>query len=242
MTNDLSILNNTPAFETRATLAIATLAPLSMVSKMPGKYYTSSDGPTKPMIYGMLENALGWHIEPKERDALLKELEKKYKTKTGKTGVGFGSLLQWHMRINLIVVPPVMRYDDLWTQHLSGTSRMIGGSRNYDYEAIPIMNAIAGGFIPSPGDVAKANRAPEVIRDFKEGETVHVDVLKPYLPQYYSSPKLRGYVVPEGAYQVQLETSAELAAALEAAVQNPASPLYLGSNDSWVEIEWNNHG
>ena len=141
MQQDLSLLLQVPDFSTRAVLEIEALAPLSMVAKMPGKYYHSQPKPTEHMLWGMLENALGWHISDVERKQLFAKLKKQHKLKDlSGSGVGYQSLLQWHVRFGLVVVPPLMHYDDLWTQHLKGKN-FPGGSRNYDAQAIPMMNA-----------------------------------------------------------------------------------------------------
>ena len=239
MTHALDLLLTPPDFAARATLEITALAPLSLVARMPGKYYQSQPKPTNAMLFGLLENALGWHLEPPERRKLFDKLKKQHKRKdvqTSWTGGNFASLLQWHVRFGLIVVPPLLHYDDLWTQHLKGKDFHKGG-RNYDKQAIPIMNAKKGELITCADD-GDAKKAPNLIQDFQQGDKIHPNVLRPYFPQYYSSPTPRGYVVPAGPYQIVIETSAALSKVLAAAVADPAAPLYLGSNDGWVEATW----
>ena len=239
MSDFLPLLLAPPDFTAQATLEIAALAPLSLVARMPGKYYQSQSRPTNAMLYGLLENALGWHLEEPERRQLFDKLKKHHKRKdvqTSWTGGNFASLLQWHVRFGLVVVPPLLHYDDLWTQHLKGKT-FPDGSRNYDAQAIPLMNAKRGKRI-TYSDAGTANKNPAKLTDFADGDDVHLNVLRPYFPQYYSSPTLRGYVVPDGPYQVVVETSAAMAGALAAAVADPAAPLYLGSNEGWVEATW----
>ncbi len=207
-----------------------------MVAKLPGKYYASQSQPTDVMLLGMLENALGWHLGEIERNQLFKSLEKRHKRRATASGVGFRSLLQWHVRFGVMVVPPLLHYDDLWTQHLKGKT-FAEGSRNYDAQVIPFMNAKRGGLVTT-SDAAKARKGAEALTDFQSGDEISITVLRPYFPQYYSSPTLRGYVEPQGPYQVGIETSPALAAALRAAIADPAAPLYLGSNDGWVELDW----
>lgn len=225
-----------PEFTVRGILEINALAPLSMVAKMPGKYYTSQLEPTELMLLGTLENALGWHIGEVERNRLIKTLENKHDRKALASGVGFQSLLQWHVRFGVMAVPPLLHYDDLWTQHLKG-KMFTEGSRNYDAQAIPLMNAKRSGLIVT-SNAAKARKGNEALTDFKTGDEINTVVLRPYFPQYYSSPTLRGYVEPQGPYRVGIETSPALAAALQAAIADPAAPLYLGSNDGWIELNW----
>lgn len=207
-----------------------------MVAKLPGKYYTSQSQPTEPMLLGLLENALGWHIGEVERGKLAKVLEKKHRQAGQASGSKFVSLLQWHVRLEMQPSPPLLHYDDLWTQHLKGKS-FHKNSRNHDVEAIPIMNAKKGGHI-TVSDGAKTRKDPAALHDFQKDEVIDITVLRPYFPQYYSSPTLRGYVEPQGAYRVGIATSATLAAALRAAIADPEAPLYLGSNDGWVELDW----
>jgi CRISPR-associated protein Cas5 len=237
MANYLSLLLVPPYFTAKSVLELEALAPLSMVAKMPGKYYRSQPKPTDHMLWGLLENALGWHIGDAERRQLFAKLKKQHKLKdVAGSGVGYQSLLQWHVRFGLVVVPPLMHYDDLWTQHLKGKN-FPGGSRNYDAQAIPVMNAERGKRIKY-SDAGSAKKGAALLHEFEEGDEIHIGVLRPHFPQYYSSPTPREYVEPTGSYQIMVETSPALLAALQAATADPAAPLYLGSNDGWVEASW----
>lgn len=217
MTLDLSFLLQPPDFSARAMLTVDALAPLSMVTSMPGKYYRSQPEPTDAMLYGLLENALGWHIEKKVRNQLKVRLEKKFKKAAAESGVKFISLLQFHVRFAMAVTPlSPMRYDDLWSQHMKGSDeRHTGGSRERDYRADEILIAIRDG--------KREENMPELIK-------LH--------PHYYVSPTSREYVVPQSAYKYRVETSSVLADMLSDAIKNPVAPLYLGSNDGWVDVEW----
>ncbi len=232
----LDTLDASPDYSTCGLLAIHPLAPLSMVAKMPGKYYRCQPAPTREMLYGLLENALGWHIAAPERDQIIKQLEKRLGKTTSVSGVGFRSLLQYHVRFGIGILPAVTHYNDLWSQHLHGPS-FVGGSREHSYEAIPLVNAIAEKRI-QVNDRAEAGKETELLTTFQDGQMVHLNVLRPYFPQYYVSPTAREYIVADGPYQYRVETSPELATLLADAIANPASPLYLGSNDGWVDVEW----
>ncbi|MFL6215833.1 MAG: hypothetical protein ACJ74J_18260 [Blastocatellia bacterium] len=250
MKRDLSFLLQPPDFSMRAVLTIDALAPLSMVTSMPGKYYRSQPEPTDEMLYGLLENALGWHITGKtdaSRDKLVKKLAQRHRVEERKSGVDFKSLLQFHVRFTTRVRPPLLHYDDLWSQHLRGAS-FVGGSRNYDYRAIPIMNLHSQKAMP-PGskkekrkidfnDKAEADKDPTKITTFQEWDTIHLNVVRPYFPQYYASPTPREYVIPQGAYRYRLETSKVISRHLGDALENPTAPLYLGSSDGWVEVNY----
>lgn len=237
---DLSCLLKQPVFDTKALLYIEALAPLSIVTSMSGKYYRCQPEPTKEMLCGMFENALGWHFGEQERTELLKKMRQRLRIQEAAyaTRVGFKSLLQFHVRFETQVVPPLLAYDDYWSQHLRETGKsFVGGSRTYDYRAIPIMNAIRREQV-TVNDRANADRNPYKLHNFHPDDLVHLNVLRPYFPQYYSSPKLRGYVIPLGTYQYKVETSTELANTLSSALLSPAAPLYIGSNDGWVDVHW----
>ena len=232
----LDALNIVPDYSTCGLLTIHPLAPLSMVAKMPGKYYRCQPAPTHEMLYGLLENALGWHIAAPERDQIIKQLEKRLGKTTSMSGVGFRSLLQYHVRFGVGILPAVTHYNDLWSQHLHGPS-FVGGSREHSYEAIPLVNAIADKRV-QVNDRAEAGKEAELLTEFQDGQTVHLNVLRPYFPQYYVSPTAREYIIADGPYKYRVETSPELATLLADAIANPAAPLYLGSNDGWVDVEW----
>lgn len=223
---------------TRGKLVIDALSPLSMVSSLPGKYYRSQREPTPQMLYGLIENALGWHISDKERKELEKKLKKKFGMELEKSGVGFVSVLQFHLRFSTSVIPPLLHYDDLWAQHLKGGS-FLGGSRNYDNQAIKIMNAERAKRI-AIDDKGASSKNVDKLYNFQDGDKVHVNVVKPYFPQYYVSPTPREYVIPQGEYIFVAKTSENLAEMIKDAFENPAAPLYLGSNDGWVEARWEN--
>jgi hypothetical protein len=87
-------------------------------------------------------------------------------------------------------------------------------------------------------DTAKANKDSAKLREFTDGDVIHLNVLRPYFPQYYASPTPCGYVAPHGVYQYVVETSEKLSELISAAISDPAAPLYLGSNDGWVEVTW----
>ena len=221
---------------TRGKLIIDALSPLSMVSSLPGKYYRSQREPTSQMLYGLIENALGWHISDKEGKEMERKLKRKFGTELEKSGVGFVSLLQFHLRFSTSVIPPLLHYDDLWAQHLKGGS-FLGGSRNYDNQAIKIINAERAKKI-TINDLGASSKDIDKLHNFKENDKIHVNVVRPFFPQYYVSPTPREYVIPQGEYIFVAETSENLASMIKNAFENPAAPLYLGSNDGWVEAHW----
>lgn len=73
---DLSILKKLPELQTQAVLAIRPLAPLSMVSELPGSFYKTLKYPSKKMLCGLFENMLGWHFDNKLRLEIFKDMVK----------------------------------------------------------------------------------------------------------------------------------------------------------------------
>lgn len=216
---NLDFLLEPPDFSVRGKLTIEALTPLSMVSSMPGKYYRCQPEPTDEMLFGMIENAFGFHLTSKadkKRNDLIKKISQKHKVEIQTSDVGFTSFLQFHIRVSTRFVPDSIHYDDYWSRHAKDTDkRHIDGSRNYDYRAIPTLNRI---------------KSKEIELNDKE--------LIGYFPHYYISPTPRGYVIPQGSYKYVLETSAKISKLLVETLESPISPIYLGSNDGWVEVSY----
>ena len=237
MTENFSFLLEKPSFTVKKLLIIEPLAPLSMVAGLPGKYYRSQPKPTTIMLWGMLENALGWHFDKRERTEIAKKIKNKLKDDFISSDLGFVSLLQHHVKLedNFTDSPSsTFHYDDLWSQQLKGGS-FVGGSRNYSAEVIPLMNAVHGKKITT-GDKSEAKRGIDMLKHFAEGDLIHNSVLSPYFPQYYSSPTPREYIVRDVSYSYIVETSEIIMSMLEDALIDPAAPLYLGTNDGWVDV------
>ena len=215
-----------PKLDTTAIMSIQPLAPLSMVASIPGSYYRTLGEPTVHMIYGALENAMGWHFSAEIRKDILKKMQKHYKKlfkidsleDYKSSEVNYVSLLQNHVKISKpvpIIEPYVQRYEDYWTQHLKDSDRRhLGGSRNYDWRLENAVNSLED-------DDAKNTF-------FKEN--------KSNFPKYYSSPKKREFVVVEGMYRYKIESSQEIINVLNQAITNVFSPIYLGTNEGWIDI------
>jgi len=254
---DLNFFLEPPELTEKGKIVIDALSPLSMTTTQPGTYYRSQSAPTVNMLFGMLENALGWHFGPKDRTMLLKELRKAAKKKldrsdplkgsewiTGKeddeSGVGFKSILQYHLKfVAPNIEPETMHFDDLWARHVREDGKtFIGGSRNYDIFIERIINLQKAKKIDI-GDLAKHRiKDPDKLKDIEEGDKVNLKAVRPLFPQYYTSPTPREYVIPKGNYVFTVETTKSLKNKIENALNNPDSPIYLGTNDGWVEASW----
>lgn len=272
---DLSFFLEPPDLTVHAEMTISALAPLSMVSSQPGSYFRTELSPTDNMLYGMLENALGWHFsddakKDNVRTNISKGLSKQVKKvnrkkeefkdhpwlsgKFKESQSGYKSLLQYHVKFELIKMPEVeMTYDDLWSMaNRTESDSFIGGSRNYDFKLETLINLSKKEDTSKPinkktkkhpvyisfGDRAEHQTYTlKELLELKEGKAKTTS-LKPFFPMYYSSPRKRGYVIPKSSYIYKVLCTPKIAKLLEAAISEPSAPLYLGSNDGWVQVNW----
>lgn len=226
---DLSILFKKPEKDKTALLNIEPLAPLSIVSVLPGSYYKSQDKPTKYNLCGIFENALGWHFEINERKLIFKKMTQIYKKvhkvenfEVVTSPVGYTSLIGHLFEIEFPLVPVITsRYDDLWTQQLKhDDSRHVKGTPNLSWDLIKQKKKL---HTDEKGKISD--------KDYKE-------FLKENLsdfPMYYTSPKPREFIVVEGAYQYKLSLNGFLLEALQSAFQEN-NIAYLGTNEGWVDL------
>ena len=124
---DLSILKKLPELKTQAVLEIRPLAPLSMVSELPGSFYKTLKYPSKKMLCGLFENMLGWHFDNSLRLEIFKDMvkvRKKQKIDLKKEQLIHGStylpLLMDYFdilgNISLIEFKSMFNYSDLWNR------------------------------------------------------------------------------------------------------------------------------
>lgn len=256
---DFSFFSEVPEHTVSGTLQIEALAPLSMASGHPGNYYQSLRSPTPFMLYGMLENALGWHFAEDIRKGLFKQLQKDAK-KANKSHAKlpwlsalpetsdskYFSFLQYHLEFEpSIFEPATLTYDDLWSQHLRDPSKssFFGGSRHYDASLENTINRVRSKNLEF-GDKAEFQKVtPEQLDNLPDGSKVKYTSIRHLFPQYYASlPTVREYVEPvrtnkkndEPDYLFRFNTTQKVLDMLVKAIENPAAPLYLGSNDGWI--------
>lgn len=252
---DFSFFLEPPDRSVRGTLVVQALSPLSLVSAQPGSYYQTAQAPTDAMLLGMIENALGWHLSPADRRAIRRSLQKQAKKAHRKSAwsdsswlnedptgseSGYVSLLGHHLVFDgLREIPPTLSYDDLWARQAHRSDDFIGGSRRYDARLEQTINLLRAGVVTltSKGTATHAD-TESVMRGVEPGESIFQGALKPHFPYYYVSPTPRGYVVPLGVYRFGASTTRTVSDLLEKALQDPAAPLYLGSNDGWVDARW----
>ena len=250
---DFSFYHEPPILTTQLVLEVEALSSLSMANGQPGNYYQSQRIPTLHMLYGMLENALGWHFTEDVRKEVFKKLQKTAKKKFKKnpewadsdwlttlpeiSGSKFFSFLQYHLTIQPLAENiEVETYDDLWAQALRDSGRsFFGGSRHYDALLEDVMNRVKKKEIEF-GDRSEFKDVDiETIATLPEGSKVNYRSIRSLFPQYYTSlPTIREYVDPKRSYFYTLTTTQLVHRMLSKAIENPEAPLYLGTNDGWV--------
>ena len=226
---DISFLFERPDLDQKAILTIEPLAPLSMVSSLPGSYYKSLDQPTKASLCGMLENIMGFHLGPKERKKIWRKMlqvhKKNFKIKESKqeiSSVGYASLIGHLFEIEIPIVRPVRvcSYDDLWTQQLKHNDvRHLKGSFNIDYNLIKRKRALPKN---DQGIVSDSTYSDFVKENHKN------------LPMYYTSPTPREFLAFEGSFIFNLKINSLLLDRLILS-QEENNLCYLGTNEGWVD-------
>lgn len=226
---DLKILFEKPEKDKLVLLTIEPLAPLSIVSTLPGSYYKSLDKPTKANLCGMFENVMGWHIGKKNRGKIFKKMKQVYK-KSYKikefdietSAVGYTSLLGHLFEVELPFIPVIVaRYDDYWTQQLKhDDARHLKGTSNLSYQLIKKKRNL-------PTD-DKGKVSDKTFTNFLKANNSN-------FPMYYTSPTPREFIVLEGDYKIKLSMSSHLFEGLEKSLEEN-NIAYLGTNEGWVNL------
>jgi CRISPR-associated protein Cas5 len=228
---DISLLFKKPELDGSVMLIIQPLAPLSMVSSLPGSYYKTERIPTKFMLSGLFENLLGWHFSKEDRAKIFKEMKKLHKKKfkqeleKEESEVGYQSLVGYYFETAPPPFVPVLQhYEDLWTQHLIGSDqRHADGAINYDWRLEKERNIIK----------AKIKSKELTENDFGK---FFMDN-RAQFPLYYRSVPKREFVIAKGFYQFRLNINRQLLDLLQNACFN-MNIGYLGTSEGWVDVDF----
>jgi CRISPR-associated protein Cas5 len=234
---NFEILKHEPLLDTNAIVSIRPLAPLSMVSDMPGSYYKTLQKPDKKMLCGLFENILGWHISLADRKSIYKDLKQARKKSKCQfvdkyNGSTYLPLLMDYFDIDGDVKIDNLKnacfYDDMWSRcfRRSDTYKHIGGCRNIDYSIIAEKYRVFAEIEESDSDSKVKDKA----RDdwFKN----HIG----QFPFYYSTPTTREFVNLDGIFKIKLSVDKQLLDMLSVGLQNN-NIGYLGSSEGWVDIK-----
>lgn len=224
---DLSILKRLPRLDVNAQLIIRPLAPLSMVSEIPGSFYKTLFYPSKKMICGLIENMLGWHFDRKMRNDVFNDWKKVMK-KQGKVvnikdyqqGSTYIPLLMDYFELSekpsLIDFKGVCNYIDLWNKcyRRDDSSKHLNGCKNLDDSLIAEKQMVFTTFEKDAKDIW-----------FKE----HIG----QVPCFYTTPTSREYIDINALYSIPITIDSVLSKMLEYACNGIC---YLGNSEGWVHV------
>lgn len=229
MTVDLSILEKKPAPTKEAILEIEPLAPLSMVSELPGSYYKTLKSPSKKMLCGLFENILEWHFDLADRKEIIKEIKKIRKKQKLEfhetTGSTYAPLLMEYFEVNLEAIPTLIHFDDYWSKAYRRADAVVHpkGTFNLSYEIISQKRNL-------PRNEKKSAQV-----DDKELENFFKEKKDKY-PLYYSSPTKREFVSSEKQYRIKISIDDLLFQALKEKLLT-FNITYLGTSEGWIDIK-----
>jgi CRISPR-associated protein Cas5 len=232
---EISILQKVPELSCCSTLEIRPLAPLSMVSELPGTYYKTLKIPDEKMLCGLFENILGWHIDIADRQQIFKDLVnlRKKQTKQGNgmrqtnyfKGSTYIPLLMDYFKVQNISLDftQAIFYDDLWSKAYRRADATVHpkGTFNLSYEMISRKNKL---------------RNEKQQLDDKELEKLFKENIECF-PLYYSTPTTREYISMKGKYVVQLLIDPMLMKMLQREIKTD-NIGYLGNNEGWVDLKF----
>jgi CRISPR-associated protein Cas5 len=245
---DISILQKQPNLDCNVILEIEPLAPLSMVSELPGSYYKTLKIPDKKMLCGLFENLLGWHIDLADRKAILKEIKqlrdkwikqqkKKHNTFFNTAAIPFTDYSKGSTYMPLLmdyfeiqnVQPDISRvifYDDLWSKAYRRADAVNHpkGTFNISYE-----------LLADKRNLKRSEKNANQVDD-KALETFFKENITKY-PLYYSTPASREYVAMDGKFITFINMDSELYAMLTEKVISE-NLCYLGNSEGWVDLKF----
>lgn len=253
---NIELLKKQPSLNKNIKLIIEPLAPLSMVSDLPGTYYKVQEIPDKFKLAGLFENILGWHFSKKDREAVLKQMKtfhrKEFEDKNfeiEKSNSTYQPLLLDFFEIGMVYKSESVNYNDLWKRSFSRMDADVHpkGTSNLDYQTLrekgwiknenqrqeEIKKKIKG--LDSKNDKEEIQELKEGIK--KSPLLQFFEKNKKSYPMYYTSPTLREYTDYLGqCIQMSLKIDQKLLSLLSQAF-NECSSAYLGNSEGWVEIK-----
>lgn len=213
-------------------LKIFPLAPLSMVSSMPGGHYKTLKEPTNIMLSGLFENILDLHLSVADRKSIRKKIEtdlNKLKKKEGskfqfvETNSTFLPIISHLFTVDLVVQPSISYFNDLWKRLYRRSDATVHpkGTPNLDHRILARKKQLP---LDEKGKIVD-----------KEYEKLFKENIGSF-PLYYSTLSDREYIKVDGEYKIKLSMSLELYELLsEKLKENDLG--YLGTNDGWVSLK-----
>lgn len=233
---NLSILEKIPERNINVVLEIEPLAPLSMVSELPGSYYKTLKSPDKKMLCGLFENILGWHFDLADRKVIIGELAELRRKQAKKNpqlkfidrtkGSTYVPLLMEYFEIGLQLTPITNFYDDLWSKAYRRSDAVSHPKGTFN---------ISCNLIPLKRELKRSKKNPRQVDD-KALETFFKEHIEEF-PQYYSTPTKREYLFAKGNYEIQIEIDQNLYKILNERLMTD-NLGYLGNSEGWVNLNF----
>ena len=255
----LSLLKHAPVLDARINMEIRPLAPLSMISEMPGSFYKTLRYPSKKMICGLIENMLGWHFDRILRKHIFNDWKKVMK-KYGKSvnikeyqhGSTYIPLLMDYFELSekpsLIDFKSICTYTDLWTKcyRRDDSSKHLNGCKNLDDSLIAEKQAFFSNVERLKKEAEKIKKAKDVSNADKTRIAVKAETAKKekeswfqehigQIPCFYTTPTNREYIDLDAIYNIPLEIDSNLSHILEHACNGIC---YLGNSEGWIHINF----
>lgn len=208
----LSILKRIPQLDTHVIMEIRPLAPLSMVSEMPGSFYKTLLYPSKKMICGLIENMIGWHFDKKMRNDIFNDWKKVMKRqgiavniKDYQQGSTYIPLLMDYFELteepSLTDFKGACNYLDLWNKcfRRDDSYKHLNGCKNID-ESLIAERQMAFSIFESKKEVASKLKDKEAKKeaDLNTWFNEHIN----QVPCFYTTPKSREYIDLNATYSI----------------------------------------
>jgi len=226
---NISTIFERPHLSEKVKLTILPLAPLSMVSEIPGSYYKSDIKPSKFHLSGLFENILGWHISNEDRLSIQKQQNKKNKKDfnhlTTNSNSGYIPLLYHLFEIKLSLYSTPLHYDDIWKKEYRRTDAIVhpNGTPNIDFDLIKAKRTLK----------RKEDKPQQV--DDKEMEKMFKDNLGKF-PYYYTTVSKREYLKFNGDIQIILDMQKGIYDLLYSSIKEN-NLVYLGNSEGWIDVK-----
>lgn len=223
-------------------IRIHPLGPLSMISGQPMDFIKSDVIPTTKMLYGMIENLIGFHFNIEQRKIIIQQLKRFYgndvfnllfvQTNNDKK---FFPLIQHILRFSLKNNPQDIidsaeffnDYSSIMNERLVNGLELkthFNGSRIYDKENLANYKSNKEFLSSNPG------------KKLSKSESDRIQKIKNKLTRFYTKPINRQYVILKEDIILTCCCTDELYNLIKES-NNINKSLFLGHSESLVEIE-----
>jgi hypothetical protein len=206
------LLKNDVVYDTKMQFNIHAFGSLSLnTTPSAGTYYITDNKPSKSMLYGMMENALGVATAEERKQ-------------------NFGHhVLSSHIQIVFVNNPKYTKIVDLTQKNYAKSPIVVTNTKRWDRRLGTIdLNRVK--------DLAISSKEPIILNKSYEGCDLHWEVLKPYVGKYYASVTNVERLCLHEDYVVEILSSYEICKLLEDYLQSPVHMLYLGDTEGIIDV------